>query len=429
MVVVALVSLAIVGAAAMYPLVSPIRDAIPPGSPLARAAGALTGLAWLATLLVAMARQPRGRLWKLILAYIVIGRLAALEFVPDSLVWSVAVLLEDLWVAVFVHLVLAYPSGYLRDRFDRGVVALGYTLIAVLPVSRLLFGGEARFACTPECIRNVFGIWRDLGLLLSLERGVTIIAVGVLGPLVLVSLWRHWRDAGSAGRRTLLPLVVAVPVLVVVVALERLSRVLDVQPGIDFFDGPSGTAISLLAPLIFPVGLLAGIIRARWSRGRVARLVVELGRGVPVGGLRDVLARALGDPTLQLAFAAPSGSGSSTPAVDPRRAARSTTPAGWSPGSSATMSSSASSSTTRRSRPRTRASSKRSGTRPGWPSRTSGSQPRSGPSSRRSGRRGCGSSRRPTRSAAGSSATSTTAPSSGSSPSRCGSRSPSSDAR
>jgi signal transduction histidine kinase len=37
--------------------------------------------------------------------------------------------------------------------------------------------------------------------------------------------------------------------------------------------------------------------------------LVELGRGIPAGGLRDVLARALGDPTLQLAFAAPTGAG------------------------------------------------------------------------------------------------------------------------
>jgi signal transduction histidine kinase len=92
-------------------------------------------------------------------------------------------------------------------------------------------------------------------------------------------------------------------------SLEILSRELDLQPGIDFFDSPSGTALHLIAPLIFPVGLLLGILRTRWSRGRIASLVVELGRGVPVGGLRDVLAKALGDPTLQLAFASPSRSG------------------------------------------------------------------------------------------------------------------------
>ena len=91
--------------------------------------------------------------------------------------------------------------------------------------------------------------------------------------------------------------------------VEILSRELDFAPGTAFFDSPSGVAIHLIAPMVLPAGLLVGLVRARWSRGRVASLVVELGRGVPVGGLRDVLARALGDPSLELAFAAPSGTG------------------------------------------------------------------------------------------------------------------------
>ncbi|HEX6868547.1 MAG TPA: sensor histidine kinase, partial [Candidatus Limnocylindrales bacterium] len=37
------------------------------------------------------------------------------------------------------------------------------------------------------------------------------------------------------------------------------------------------------------------------------RLVAEIADGVPVGGLRDVLVRSLGDPTLDLVFAVPSG--------------------------------------------------------------------------------------------------------------------------
>ena len=82
MAIVALASLAIVGAAALYPLVSPIRDALPPASLMAQAAGLLSGLAWLATLLVAMTRQPEGRLWKLILALIVTERLPYLESCP-----------------------------------------------------------------------------------------------------------------------------------------------------------------------------------------------------------------------------------------------------------------------------------------------------------------------------------------------------------
>ena len=92
-------------------------------------------------------------------------------------------------------------------------------------------------------------------------------------------------------------------------AADALVRAVGFQPGIAFFDGPSAMALRLVVPLILPVGLLITFLRPRLNRGRMASLVVELGRGVPLGGLRDVLARALGDPSLQLAFAAPSGSG------------------------------------------------------------------------------------------------------------------------
>ena len=79
----------------------------------------------------------------------------------------------------------------------------------------------------------------------------------------------------------------------------------DIKPLIDFF----ASGLQPIPLFVVPLGLLAGVLRLRLNRGRTAELLVELGRGVPVGGLRDVLARTLGDPTLQLAFASPSGDG------------------------------------------------------------------------------------------------------------------------
>ena len=136
-----------------------------------------------------------------------------------------------------------------------------------------------------------------------------VFAVVTVVPLILTALWRHWRDASPAGRRALLPVVVAFPIEAALAAADALVRAVGFQPGIAFFDGPSGTALRFVVPMILPIGLLITFLRPRLNRGRMAGLVVELGRGVPLGGLRDVLARALGDPSLQLAFAAPSGSG------------------------------------------------------------------------------------------------------------------------
>jgi signal transduction histidine kinase len=311
MVVVTVAYLAIIIGAAVYPFVSPLHDEwFPPVSPLEKFGDALLGVVWLVVLLVSLARQPHGRLWKLIFVAFTLQRIGTLMFVPNSLVWSLARIAEQVGVGVFVQLLLAFPSGYLRDRFDRVVVGLGYTLGVAWALNELLFVGNSRpLGCNPDCVQNVLIVLPNEELYNWLRNAIAVAFSLIVLPLVIAALWRHWRAAAPAARRALLPLVVGVPLWIAVGTVEILSRELDFAPGIAFFDSPSGRAIHLIAPLIFPVGLLVGMVRTRWSRGRVASLVVELGRGVPVGGLRDVLARALDDPSLELAFAAPSGSG------------------------------------------------------------------------------------------------------------------------
>ena len=51
-----------------------------------------------------------------------------------------------------------------------------------------------------------------------------------------------------------------------------------------------------------PLAYLLGLFRARLARLGVSDLVVELGRGLESGRLRDALARALRDPSLELGF-------------------------------------------------------------------------------------------------------------------------------
>jgi len=58
-----------------------------------------------------------------------------------------------------------------------------------------------------------------------------------------------------------------------------------------------------------PLAFLAGLLRSRLARFGVAELVVELSATPAAGTLRDALARALGDPSLDLAYWLP-GSGS-----------------------------------------------------------------------------------------------------------------------
>jgi signal transduction histidine kinase len=319
---------AILVAATVYPLVSPLRDDWD-ALPLQEVVGnALVAAAWLPVLLISYARQPHGRLWKLIFLATVTARIDAVEYIPNSFVWSAARASEAIGLAFFGHLLVAYPSGHLRDRFDRAVVAYGYLLIFVWTLKEFLLTGDWwALGCDPECIRNVFVVWPNGDLYDGLRDALTVVATATLFPLVIVAVWRHWHGATSAARRTLLPLIVGLPIFLAASTSEILSRELDFEPGVRFFDSAPGAVVRAGAPLIFPIGILLVVVTARYGRARVAELVVELGRGVPVGGLRDVLAKAIGDPTLQLAFTAPGGEGFvdssgrpvEIPAADPTR--------------------------------------------------------------------------------------------------------------
>ena len=73
----------------------------------------------------------------------------------------------------------------------------------------------------------------------------------------------------------------------------------------------SGTSLEPLDDLIFlaqiaiPIAVLSVILRARMARAAVADLVVELGQTPTPARLRDALANALGDPSLRVAYWAP----------------------------------------------------------------------------------------------------------------------------
>ena len=56
---------------------------------------------------------------------------------------------------------------------------------------------------------------------------------------------------------------------------------------------------------MIPVAFLVGLLRTRMHRSRVAGLVVELGSASQPGEVRDAIARALGDPSLDARLLAP----------------------------------------------------------------------------------------------------------------------------
>jgi signal transduction histidine kinase len=116
---------------------------------------------------------------------------------------------------------------------------------------------------------------------------------------VLVVVFTRWRRASDAQRRTLAPGVWGGAAIVLTIIAER---------GVIFFGAPPALGVGLrwsaqVVLVVWPLALLLGLLRSHLDRSAVSRMIVELGAGMPPGDrLRIVLARALHDPSLELAY-------------------------------------------------------------------------------------------------------------------------------
>jgi signal transduction histidine kinase len=300
--VVAGLYLVIVVTATLLPFFSPL-PLRPVVTPAYQGVRLVAWIVWLVAILVALTRQPGNPLWKLMFAHMVAAQIWVVSYVGESITWSLSLTFADLWLATTVHVLLAFPSGRLRDRWDRALVAFFYVVVVGSSVLAMLTW-ETHRPCDPVCIRNLFVVWPndDLHRFFS-QAGVVILVAA--SPLLLVLMWRHWRDATQIRRQALLPVMIPLPFAIVSYALEFIADRFGIQPVRAFFASP----FEAVRILVFPTAILLSVLRLRLNRGRIAELVVQLGQGVPIGRLRDVLARTLGDPSVQLAFATLSGSG------------------------------------------------------------------------------------------------------------------------
>jgi signal transduction histidine kinase len=127
-------------------------------------------------------------------------------------------------------------------------------------------------------------------LVSALSSGVgVLLLVGSVAVLV-----RRWRRATPPWRRAVAPVLWTGAVAAAVGGLMLVFATA----------GEQSRLVQVGAVIVFvsvPFAFQLGLWRSQLGRGAVADLVVELGWQAP-GGLRDALARALGDPSLAVAF-------------------------------------------------------------------------------------------------------------------------------
>jgi signal transduction histidine kinase len=244
-------------------------------------------LSWalVAASLVALerARWHRARILLAATAFAVLA--ADLQWASRHALWTLGFLLAGLWGALLVQLVLTFPEGRPWSLSARVVIAGAYTAT---------LGGQLVGAIVLPDSRNVLSVAPRQAVADAVDRAQAILGIAV-ALAVLFLVVRRVLVLRGPGRRAQAPLLAAA-------ALTAPAAVLWL--GWTSATAAGASTVETIAPavaLLVPLGVVAGVVRSRLHRPEASELVVEL-RTEGATSMRERLARALGDPTLDVAY-------------------------------------------------------------------------------------------------------------------------------
>ena len=244
-------------------------------------------LPYVAAGLVAWSLRPESRLGELMIAGGLASGLSGLQFAEVELLSTIGAIFDILPAALFLHVVLAFPDGRLKSRFERMLVAAAYTAAIGLQLVKMALGQ----------FPNLLELWAQPGFATELQR-VQLLSLSATCLAGLVVLATRRRRAGRPRRRSLALLIDSFALGLVMIAALFVVGSLDPLPSV--FQPIQRTTLAVvgLSPIVFLIGLLD----ARLARSAVSDLILELRSDPSPAELQRALARSLGDPTLTLAY-------------------------------------------------------------------------------------------------------------------------------
>ncbi len=265
--------------------------------------GPLIAASFIATGLFAWWRRPENRFGALMTAVGFVWILSAFGASDTPAVFIIGVLAGPLAYALLLHMLVVFPSGELRTRWERFLVGVAYIDTTVPTVLGFLFHQTSASDdfCT-GCPANPILISSQEGFADAMFGLQSVVGfLGLAGVAIL--LIRRWRGASASYRRAVTPVLLTGVVTALLLGLSLIGDVTGV---------PDDTAedvvdvLALIALCSVPYAFLVGLLRSRLSRaGAVSELVARLGEADRRQGLRDALAEGLDDPSLSLAYWVP----------------------------------------------------------------------------------------------------------------------------
>jgi signal transduction histidine kinase len=205
---------------------------------------------------------------------------------------TAASVLQELWAPFFVALLLTLlTAGRLESRVDWLLVGAFVLALWVLQLVWLLF---------LEQDGNLLAAFPNAGVADAVDKSQRSLA-GLACIAVAIVVAVRWRAASRPRRRALLPSVAGSAALLLFAAL--LTN--------DIVTGSRSQTVLWLAIcslVSVPAAFLFGLLRSRLARGGVADLFRDL-KTTGGGTLQGVLAKALGDPSLVVAYRLPESLG------------------------------------------------------------------------------------------------------------------------
>ncbi|GHG10138.1 MULTISPECIES: sensor histidine kinase [Amycolatopsis] len=217
-----------------------------------------TGFLFLLAGAVAHVRRPANPIGVLIALAGVALFLEDLQFTTDPVLYTIAVPLRAASSPVIAHLVLAFPHGRLRSRWERLLVAAAYAVVLGIGVVGLL---------TADDPRDLLAVAADSQAAPVVGRALGLAATVISAGVVVVLLYR-WLTGRLPQRRLLSPVVVI-----------ALAGALTSGAGTALGEGHPLSGPLLMAYRIlfclWPLAFLAGVMRARVGNAEMIRLLLE----------------------------------------------------------------------------------------------------------------------------------------------------------
>lgn len=247
-------------------------------------------LAWglvMASLVVL--ERPRWRQVGWLLAATAFALLGAdLEWADSHVLWTLGFVIEGLWAAFLAQLVLTFPEGRSWSGVARLVIVGAYAVTV---------GGQLVGALVAPQARDVLSIASHANASHTIDRAQEL-AAAALAVIVLFLVLQRGHGLRGPTRRMQGPLLLAAATTALA-GLVWLGWVIAADARV-----PTLETIARAVVLTVPLGIVAGIGWSRIRRPQASELVVELRREA-AATMRERLARALGDPTLDLAYRLP----------------------------------------------------------------------------------------------------------------------------